>query len=406
MKIAILAPTHKSFIGKFLSNYSQDDFPEGYYGAPFLGILIEEYLKLGHEVTAITTSSSETIDIENKVFKNGSFKWVVVPARKHSIRNNGVYRGRILDFFKKERILMRDAVIAESPDIIHAHWSYEFSGALKGLNIPHLITVHDNAFLVLRYMTNFYRFGRLLMSEWVLKGTHYASTVSPYMEGYVKRRCKEFRIIPNPVKVPYNLSDVTARIDDKIAGFEVGGLIIMVMNGWNKLKNGENGLLAFKMIHDKYPEIKLHLYGAGSEIEGLANKCAAKNNIGNIEFCGPVSHSELMEGMKEAVFMLHPAYEESFGVVLIEAMAQGIPVIGGEHSGAVPWVIQQKDLLVDISKPVDIAAAVLGIVRNKQQYKKIALACYSNTVHRFSEKEIAKQYIDYYQDIISKERCL
>lgn len=399
MKIAIIAPSHKSFIGQFLLNFSTEVLPDGYNGAPFLGILIEEYLKLGHEVIAITTSSTKIINFEKKIFINGRFKWIVVPARMHAIRNNGKQLGRIVDFFKKERNLLRQAVLTENPDFIHAHWSYEFAGAVKGLNIPHLITIHDNAFQVLKYMSNLYRFGRLLMSEWVLNGTKYGSTVSPYMQAYAKRRCNELRIIPNPVKVPYNLNEITVCIDKRLVHLNEDFRVIMVMNGWDKLKNGSNGLKAFKMINLKYPKAKLFLYGNGSEKGGLANKCAEENDIKNITYCGEVLHAKLLEEIKGAVFMLHPAYEESFGVVLIEAMVQGIPVIGGENSGAVPWVTNNKDLLVDVSQPIEIAKRVLEIMADKQHYKEIALSCYSNTVQRFSANVIAHQYLNYYQSI-------
>ena len=404
MKIAILAPSHKSFIGKFLPNYPDEVLPEGYNGAPFLGVLIEEFLKKGHEVIAITTTQSDNFDFKSKVFSQGKFKWIVIPRRKLTIRNNGKRLGLIVDFFKQERMAMRNVVLEENPDFAHAHWSYEFAGAVKGLDIPHLITIHDNAYQVFRYMTNVYRFGRLLMSEWILTGIRFNSTVSPYMKSYATSRSKVSRIIPNPVNVLASLNEIDEQIDNKLKHDKGNFCLIMIINGWSKLKNGNNGLQAFKIIQAKYPNATLYLYGSGTEAGGLAYQYALKNNIRNIEFCGTVSHDKLMQEIKVSYLMIHPSYEESFGLVLIEAMAQGVPVIGGSNSGAVPWVINNKDLLVDVSKPEEIAKCTIEILKNNIRYKSIALSCHKNTVERFSAKSITLQYLNYYQDIIKDWR--
>jgi hypothetical protein len=54
MKIAILGSSHKSFISPLLSPIGIDDLPDGYNGAPFIGILIKELLSLGHKIVVIT----------------------------------------------------------------------------------------------------------------------------------------------------------------------------------------------------------------------------------------------------------------------------------------------------------------------------------------------------------------
>lgn len=399
MKIAILAPTHKSFISKLLTNIPVEELPDGYDGAPFLGIIIEELLKQGHEVIVITTSISENLNSKTKIFIRGKFKWVVVPSRKHSIRNNGKYLGRIIDFYKHERKAMREVVIREKPDFVHAHWSYEFAGAVKGLDIPYLITIHDNAYKILLYMTNLYRFGRLLMSEWVLHGTKYGSTVSPYMQKYALRRCKELLIIPNPVKVVHTFEEVKELVSKKVNNLKANLRFVMVMNGWDRLKNGETGLRVFEILKKEYPDSKLHLYGSGTNHGGPAYRSSKYHNINDIVFHGVIPHRMLMKELELSHVMLHPSYEESFGVVLIEAMSSGIPVIGGVKSGAVPWVINNKNLLTDISNANKIADCVVKLLSDKSGYEKTALACYENTINRFSSEAVVGQYVDYYKHI-------
>ena len=104
MHIAILAPSHKSFISNFLQNYNQSDLPEGYFGAPFIGTLISELLLRNHTITAITTTVAIDGDYSIKQFVNGNFTWILIPARPRSIAFNGFRLGRILDFYFFEQL--------------------------------------------------------------------------------------------------------------------------------------------------------------------------------------------------------------------------------------------------------------------------------------------------------------
>jgi len=401
MKIAILAPSHKSFITQFLPDIDLDILPEGYNGAPFIGILIKELLALGLEVIAITTTVAIDNNYKIREFSVGNFKWIVVPARKHSIRFNNGKLGRIVDFYTFERKLMAKVVLDNQPDFIHAHWSYEFAGAALMSKLPCLITVHDNAFQVAKYFKNAYRLGRLFMSEWLLRKVRFASTVSPYMLSYVQTRCKTVKVIPNPVSVFLSKIDVTHLIKNRLATFD-SPKIIMITNGWDKLKNGKVGLLAFALIKAEFPEASLHLYGNGTEVGGLAYQDCKKIEKNGIFFHGSVTHNALLKAISDAHVLLHTSLEESFGVVLIEAMSQGIPAIGGEKSGAVPWVIDNSDLLVDVSNPLAIKNKIIQLFDNQETYKEIALKCYNNTLSRFSAEVIVKLYLKYYNDILKE----
>lgn len=402
MKIAILAPSHKSFIARFLSNYESNLLPEGYWGAPFIGILIDEILMRGHEVVAITTSVSDFQNENTQEFTNGRFKWIIVPRRRHSFSFNKKRLGFMLDFFSMERKQIKRVVLAEKPDFIHAHWSYEFPASILNLSTPYLVTVHDNAFLVFRYFRNVFRFFRLLMSEWVLRRVSFASTVSPYMLPYVENRCKKVKVIANPVVIDKDIEEIKRMLNHKLASIHAP-ILMMVFNGWEYLKNGEAGLLAFNEICKRFPEAKLKLFGRGTEIEGPAYHFASEHGISRIDFIGAVEHSKLLQYYKDAHLLMHPSLEESFGVVLIEAMANGTPVIGGKHSGAVPWVIGNGNLLIDVSKPGVIAAKAIEILNRADCYEEIGIECYLHVANNFSVKAVVDQYLSYYSEIVKNE---
>lgn len=401
MKIALLAPSDRTFIKDFLPEINENNLPIGYAGAPFIGTLIYEFLKLGHEVVVVTTSNALNGDYSIKEFSSDRFSWNVVPARPNPIKNNGRKMGRILDGFAHEQKEMIKVLEKSQPDFVHAHWSYEFAGAAIKSNFPYLITVHDNPYVILKYFKNFYRFGRLLMAESNLKKISFATTVSPYMLPYVEKRCNNVKIIPNPIQINYTKKDIEQLVETKLKDM-VSPRIFMVNNGWDERKNGKTALLAFQMLLEYIPNATLHLYGGGSQMEGPAYKDVKALGVKNVYFNGTVTRPVLLEALKTANLFLHPALEESFGVVLIEAMSMGIPCIGGKTSGAVPWVIDNPKLLVNVNKPNSIKEKMLELLTQKEMYQTLAIKGYDNVVNRFSSNSVADAYIKYYYKILKK----
>ncbi|MBP6054920.1 MAG: glycosyltransferase family 4 protein [Cytophagaceae bacterium] len=402
MHIAILAPIHRSFISFLLPNYLLNDLPEGYNGAPWIGPMLAELVNQGHTVTVITTSIATDGEYSTKLFNCKNFTWIVVASRKHSFRMNGLRLGRIVDFFFYEQKQMLDNIKVLNPDIIHAFWSYEFAGVAIKSKLPCLVTVHDNAHEVLRHFKNLYRFFRLLMSELYLSRVKYASTPSPYLYNYVQSRCEKVEIIPNPVFISNKIDQIKLKINKRVEKFN-SPKIIMIFNGWDSLKNGNNALVAFNLFLDNSPNATLHLYGNGTELYGNAYIHAKSLNIRNVYFNGFASHEMIFQALNDSHLLLHPSLEESFGVVLIEAMSLGIPCIGGYNSGAVPWVINNEQLLVDVLNPNSISDKLLALFTSSDFYIESALLGYMNVKDRFSVKNVVESYLSLYDRILQKK---
>lgn len=401
MKIAIVAPSHKSFIAELLPNYSFDILPNGYAGATFVGTIIKELLERGHEVIAVTTSVCVGDNYEVKVFKHNNFSWYVVPERPYSIKFNGKKPGRIVDLFAFEIRLMSEILINLKPDFIHSFWSYEFTAAAKNSNLPFLATIEDNAFVILKYLKNPYRFGRLIMSERILKDIRFLSTVSPYMVEYCKRKGAIVKVIPNPTPIVNDIAAIQLFIQNRINIFPKFK-IVMINNGWELRKNGKCGLLAFQQLLIKYPDATLHLFGSGSEEGGAAAADANSIHLKNVYFHGMVPKDVIFSHLKEAHLFLHPALEESFGVVLIEAMALGVPAIGGEKSGGVPWVIDDQDLLVDVFDHKKISEKLINILSDKKLYHQKSVSAFTKAESKYSGKIIVDSFTNYYNEILQQ----
>ncbi|MEQ8336715.1 MAG: glycosyltransferase [Cyclobacteriaceae bacterium] len=111
-----------------------------------------------------------------------------------------------------------------------------------------------------------------------------------------------------------------------------------------------------------------------------------KNSL--IEFVGPVNDSQKLEYLQQAEAFLFPIkWEEPFGIVMVEAMACGVPVIGFDR-GAVPEVVVDG-VTGFVVKDVD------EMIRAVKQVGKIdRKAVRDYCVKNFSTRQIASQYLD------------
>ena len=86
---------------------------------------------------------------------------------------------------------------------------------------------------------------------------------------------------------------------------------------------------------------------------------------------------------------------------IAEALALGLPVVGGKESGAVPWMIGDAGLLVDINKPLEIAHAALQLLTDDLLYNKSVTAALRR-VKAFDPELIATQYEEMYIRILKQ----
>jgi len=375
--------------------------PDGYFGAPLTGILIGELLKAGHRVTGVTTDSKLPLDGGPVRCEGPNFSFVVCPSRRRAWRPNGWRLGRAVDFFAFERRQVRQALIEAAPDLVHVHWSYEFALAALAQPAPHLITCHDSPRAVLRFTRSLYRALRYLMAQQVFRRGREFTTVSDYMArelapalGYPPE------VIPNPVAgyVIEQGRPRAARPSRRVA---------MICNGWDRRKNAEPALRAFHQWRQTEPSAELHLFGAGFGPAEQAQRWTDQHGLSaGMIFHGKLPHRELVITLGELDALLHPSLEESFGVVLAEAMALGLPVVAGRDSGAVPWVMGADatghcaaGVLVDVRGPEAIAAA-LGILFD-EGYEARSLAALERVRQNFSAASVIARYEARYARVLA-----
>jgi glycosyltransferase involved in cell wall biosynthesis len=179
---------------------------------------------------------------------------------------------------------------------------------------------------------------------------------------------------------------------------------VAVSNGGFKgLKNGPELLRAFNWIRRQGHQATLILYGAGSGPGEEAESLARQQNIhSDIIFRGFVPHSEVLRCLREeADVLVHPSLQESFSMAIMEAMAHGLPVIGGKESGAVPEVVQDRrtGLLVDVRDYMDMANAMEKLLLDSELRLLLGREGYHVSQSKYSINCILNQYYSLYDQI-------
>lgn len=405
MKIGISGPVSTDSIKDLLSP-SGAVLPMGYKGAPFLGTLIRSLLKKGHQVSVYTLDNSLSPNNLDPVIATGeNFKIYYLPMRKHSVRFNNGYLGRIVDLYHREIVAIRRSIELDNPDFVHAHWSYEFSIAAITSGKPYLMTCHDSPIQVLKYMPNIYRFGRLLMAIWALRSAKNISVVSPYLQQQLNKiTSRQLCVVPNPTPV----GDLNCVSDQRDNSHNLRSpKIVIVCNGWGKLKNLEPAITAFSQLLKITPDAELNIYGYDMEVDGIAHRWARENRVDRrVIFNGLVPNSLLLNALKTSTLMMHPALEECCPLGVIEAMSYGVPVVGGQDSGGVPWVLDYgiSGVLVDVKSPDAILQGMLKLLEGDQYYRYIRANALERAKALFSQDSVCDAYLKIYEEILYKYR--
>ncbi|MBC7732914.1 MAG: glycosyltransferase family 4 protein [Bacteriovorax sp.] len=395
LHIGIAAPIATADIAHLLDSQVAP-LPRGYAGAPLLGTLIEELLRRGHRVSAFTLSSDLPLDDGSTVVLKGhNLTLYCCPMRPRAWPFNGSRVGRIVDLYAFERRGLERAIAHAKPDVVHAHWAYEFAWAALRSGLPHVVTCHDSPFVIARFQRDFrhgaYRWLRAGMAWHVLRQARHVTTVSPYMVAQIQPLCRAaVSVVPNPI---------TERAFARPRIAQPGRQrVLMVANGWDVRKNGEAALRAFALLSESLPGAELQVFGHDHGEGESAHRWWQQIGLkGRVSFVGGVTHEQVLAAMAQADVFMHAALEESFGAVLAEALAIGTPVVAGAASGAVPWVVGDAGRLVDVTRPESIAAALRDLLTDAAESSRLGHVGSERVRSMFSAEAVTAAYEHAYE---------
>ncbi len=123
-------------------------------------------------------------------------------------------------------------------------------------------------------------------------------------------------------------------------------------------------LEAFRTVSEKVPQCQLHLAGAGSGLDEAKRVAASMTSASSIHFLGRVERDKLPNLIRSCTVACVPSFGEPFGLVALEAMACGRPVVGTDASGLAHLIPDAGGIKVPVGDPHALAEALLNVIGN------------------------------------------
>lgn len=156
-------------------------------------------------------------------------------------------------------------------------------------------------------------------------------------------------------------------------------------------KNVELLIDAFVIAQQQKPTLELHLIGVGGEREAAVLE-KVKSHPQGLYYHGPVYDlGQLQSHFQQADLFTMISHSETFGLVYIEALTQGLPILFTKGQGVDGvFGVDQVGTAVDVDHPEVVAEAILKTLDNYPHFKKNIAAL---DLQKFDWKQIASQYL-------------
>lgn len=301
----------------------------------------------------------------------------------------------------------RHAVREFRPDVIHLHHPY-WLGSI-GLRMARRLKVPA----VFTYHTRLEQFAHAVP----LPGALFRNVIAHWLVRRFANQCDEI-IVPTPVTRDYvRLIGVDRPVHVQPTGIELerfrrkdpahlaelsarhnpdGRMILMTISRLSKEKNLDFLIAAMKELKVRQaPPFRLLILGEGDERARLIGNIRDAGLTSEVRLVGSVPVQDIPDYLNLALLFVFTSVSETQGMVVLEAMAAGLPVVAVNASGVDAFVQNQRTGILteeDLEKWTD---AVHALLVNRSERQKLARAAFEEAQHHSVERfssEIAKIY--------------
>ena len=168
-------------------------------------------------------------------------------------------------------------------------------------------------------------------------------------------------------------------------------------------KGLEYNIKAIYELKDRYPNITYLIIGDGSIKDSLVNLVDGLGLKDYVEFLGELSHKKAMEYIKIATIFSLPSWQETFGLVYLEAMVNEKPVIGCKGQGFDGIIKHCENGFLADSKDVNSIIQIINHILTKPLIaKEIASKGNYTALSNFTFDAIARKISCVYDDVLGK----
>ena len=271
------------------------------------------------------------------------------------------------------------------PDIIHVHTFLAGEIALwikETYNIPYVVTEHSTGFARGNYNKR-----QLKVAKNVFSNSECNIAVSePFCNLLEKKTQENFKYVPNVVNTNF-FTTITNKSD-------INSFTFLNVGHLDKKKNQIGLIKAFKKSFFGQEKYQLKIVGDGSERKNLAAYIKDERLDQQVHLVGKKNREEVKFEMQQADCFVLSSYHETFGVVLIEAMSCGLPVLSTKSGG--PESIITSSRLGKLCELENLEQELSYIAKANYDSGEIR----SYVIDNFSEKIISQKLIEVYSNVL------
>jgi glycosyltransferase involved in cell wall biosynthesis len=149
-------------------------------------------------------------------------------------------------------------------------------------------------------------------------------------------------------------------------------------------------LEAASLLRDRIPQLEIRIVGNGPEYEELQQICAGLHLKSTVRWLGDVSRSELAAEYNRAHVFCLPSVQEGFGIVFLEAMAAGKPIVAA-RAAAIPEVVR-NGILVEPENSEALAEGIIRLYRDPELRSSLA-ASGLRDVEQFEVSRVSRRFL-------------
>lgn len=354
--------------------------------------------KNGHEVFIFAPEYPNYKDEDKNIFRYKSFRF-----------NYGGYFYVIpIPFVSGAEEIVKKL----KPDIIHSHQPYSLGGEAlkfsKKLSIPLVFTYHIkyedySHYIPLLPEAISKKYIRKITTEYSNQCDSIIAPSTAIKKLLVERGIKSpISIIPSGINID-NFKKDTGRKDEirKKYGVKPDDILLITACRLTEEKNLGFLVKSFAKIKQRYGDVKFMVVGDGAvkkDLEKMAEDLRVGNNI---IFTGLVDRTEIVGLYQASDIFVFASKTETQGLVAVEAMAAGDPVVAVKASGIEDMVKSGEDGFLTSESEEEFSGSVLKIANDKNLREKMSARAKINS-ERFSVEPWVEKVVGLYQGLLRR----
>ncbi|MFC1956965.1 glycosyltransferase family 4 protein [Chloroflexota bacterium] len=372
MKIALVSPYDFAYPGGVVNHIMS---------------LGNQMAQMGHEVKFIAPASSPITTLGDRFIHIGKPRAISVSGSVARVTISPWLSTKITELLERENF-----------DIVHLHeplMPMMCTTVLRMSRTANVGTFH--AFNGKGY--NIAKpFGTILLKRWFSKLDGHVAVSKPAEQFVSKYFPADYNIIPNGIDTQH-FSPNVAPIDELCDG----KLNILFVGRLEKRKGADYLLKAYRRVKRDIPNSRLIIVGPGTKLRDKYEKQVKKYDLKDVVFTGHTSHEELPRYYKTADVFCAPATGwESFGIVLLEAMAVGKPIVASDIDGYASILTHGAEgLLVPPKDDKSLAQALISLLNDEKLRQEMGAKGILKA-QEYDWKNVARQVEGLYKKILSE----